>query len=86
MLFVNSLDSDDAGTHTCSFNRLTSEGPSTSASKSMTSDTQALINQTILQQLTAIGERLQKIEQKSVKKASGPHKFKSRSSGTKKTK
>ena len=76
---VNSLDSDDAGTQPHSFDRLVSEGPSTSASKPMTSDTQALINQTILQQLTAIGEGLNKIEQKSVKKTSGPHKSKSRS-------
>ena len=46
---VNSSDSDDAGTQPRSFDRLVSEGPSTSASKPTTPDTQALVNQTILQ-------------------------------------
>ena len=78
---VNSSDSDDAGIQPRSFDRLATEGPSTSANKHTTSDAQALINQTILQQLSAIGKCLNKIEQKSVKKTSGPHK--SRSSGTK---
>ena len=68
---VNLLDSINAGTQTCSFDRLASEGPSTSANKQTTSDAQALINQTILQQLSAIGERLNKIEQKSVKRHQG---------------
>ena len=58
-------------------------GPNTSASEITTSDTQALINQTIQQQLTAIGERLNKIEQMPVKKTSGSYKSKGKSAGTK---
>ena len=82
---VNLSDSDDAGTQPRSFDRLAAEGPSTSVNKQMTSDAQAIINQTILQHLSAIGERLNKIEQKSIKKTSGPHKSRSRTSGTKTT-
>ena len=44
---VNSSDSDDAGTQPRSFDRLSAEGPSTSANKHTTSDTQAIINQII---------------------------------------
>ena len=62
------------------------DSPSTSTSKTTTSYTQCLINQTILQQSTAIGERLDKIEQKTVKKTSGPHKSKRRNAETKNTK
>ena len=83
--FVNSSDSDDAGTQPHSFDRLAAEGPSTSANKHTTPDTQAIINQTILQHLSAISERLNKIEQKPIKKTSGLHKSRSRSSGTKTT-
>ena len=82
---VNSSDSDDAGTQPRSFDRLATEGPSTSTNKQTTSDTKAIINQTILQHLSAISEWLNKIEQKSIKKTSGPHKSRSRSSGTKTT-
>ena len=80
---VNSSDSDDASTQPRSFDRLAAEGPSTSANKQTISDAQAIINQTILQHLSTISERLNKIEQKSIKKISGPHKSRSRSSGTK---
>ena len=83
---LNTSESDNASTQACSFYRLVVDSPSTSTSKTTTSDTQALINQTFLQQLTATGERLNKIEQKQVKKTSGPHKSKSRSAGTKNTK
>ena len=83
---VDTSESDNASAQLCSFDRLIVDSPSTSASKTTTSDTKALINQTILQQLTAIGERLNKIEQKTVKKTSGPHKSKSRSAGTKNNK
>ena len=76
-------DSDNPSTHPCSFDRLTVAGPSTSANKTSNSDTQDLINQTILQQLTVISERLDKIEQNPVKKTMGSHKSKSRSAGTK---
>ena len=82
---VNSSDSDDAGTQPQMFDRLASESLSTSADKQTTSDAQALIKETILQQLSAIGEQLNKIEQKSVKKTSGSHKSRSKSSGTKTT-
>ena len=62
------------------------DSPSTSISKTVASDTQSIINQTIFQQLTTIGERLNKIEQKTVKKTLGPHKSKRRSAVTKNTK
>ena len=48
-------DSDNVSTQPCLFDRLVVNSPSTSASNITTSDTQALINLTILQQLTAIG-------------------------------
>ena len=77
-------ESEDASTQAHSFDRLMVDSPSTSTSKTSTPDTQVLINQTILQQLTAIGERLDKIEYKKAKKTAGPHKSKSRSAVTKK--
>ena len=61
---VDTPESDDAGAQPRSFDRLVVGSPSTSATKNMTPDTQTLINQSILQQLTAIGERLNKVEQK----------------------
>ena len=82
-VLLNSLDSDDVSTKLCSFDRLAVNNPNTSASKTATLDTQALINQTILQQLTAIGKWFTKIEQKTVKSTTGPHKCKSRSAGIK---
>ena len=54
---LNTSESDNVSTQVCSFDRLVVDSPNTSTSKTMTSDTQSLINQTILQQLTAIGER-----------------------------
>ena len=45
---LNMSESDDASGQPCSFHRLVVDSPSTSASKTMTSDTQALINQNIL--------------------------------------
>ena len=83
---LNTSEISNASTEPRSFDRLVVDSPSTSTSKPPTSDTQALINQTILKQLTAIGERLNKIEQKTVKKSSRSHKSKSRSAGTKNTK
>ena len=79
-------DSNDASTQPSSFDRLAVDSPSTSVSKTTTSDTQALINETILQQLTAISDRLNKIEQQPVNKTSKTHTFKSRSAGTKNNK
>ena len=58
---VNLSESDDAGTQPRFFDRLATECPSTSAIKQTTSNTQAIINQTILQHLSAISERLNKL-------------------------
>ena len=77
---MNTSKSNDASTQACSFDRLVVDSPSTSTDKIVTLGTQSLINQ------TAIGERFDKIEQKTVKKTSGPHKSKSRSAVTKNTK
>ena len=46
---VDTSESDDAIAQPRSFDRLIVNSPSTSASKTTTSDTEALINQTILQ-------------------------------------
>ena len=67
-VLLYSSESDDAGTQPRSFDRLELDCPSSSASKPTNFDTPVLSNQTILQQLTAIGERLNKIQQKPVKK------------------
>ena len=61
-------DSDDASTQPHSFDRLVVDSPSTSATKTTTSETQALINRKILQQLSSIGEKLDKIEQNQLKR------------------
>ena len=71
---LDTSESDDASAQARSFNRLIVDSPSTSVTKTTTSDIQAPINQTILQQLTAIRERLNGIEQKTVKRTSGPQK------------
>ena len=63
---LGSSDSDNVSTQGCSFDRLQSENPSTSAAVS----DQALVNQQILAQLSAIGTRLHKLEhEKLVKKS-----------------
>ena len=81
-----SLDSDNVGTQTRSFDRLMINSPSTATSKVVTVDTQAVINQTILKQLSVIGDRLDKIEGEKIKKSLGPHKSKGTSAVTKNTK
>ena len=53
---MKTSESDNASTQACSFDRLVVDSSSTCTSKTLTLDTQALINQTILQQLSAIGE------------------------------
>ena len=67
---MDTSQSGNTSTEVHSFDRLvvdsTSTTLSTSASETVFSDTQSIINQTILQQLTAVGERLEKIEQKTV--------------------
>ena len=45
----------------CLFNRVVSDGPSTSPVQAVTVDTQTLINQKILDQLSAIGSWFPKI-------------------------
>ena len=77
-VLLNLSKSDVASTQPCLFDRLVVDGPSTYANKITHSDTQAFITQTILQQFTAIGERLNKIEPKR-----HLHTSKSRSTGTK---
>ena len=69
---MDTLESDNTSTQVCSFDRLMGGSPSTSTSKNSTLDTQALINQTILQQLSAIGEGLQKLSRKKLRKLQGP--------------
>ena len=61
---MESSGNHDVGTQACLFDRLVVNSPRTSTSKTVTADTQAVINQTILEQLSAIGDRLDKIEQK----------------------
>ena len=63
---VGGSDSDDVSTQGRSFDRLQAENPSTSAAVS----DQTLVNQQILAQLSAIGTRLEKLEQDKVNKKS----------------
>ena len=63
---VDGSDSDDGSTQGRSFDRLQMENPSTSAAVS----DQALVNQQILAQLSAIGTRLEKLEQDKVHRKS----------------
>ena len=63
---VSGSDSDDVSTQGRSFDRLQAENPSTSAAVS----DQTLVNQQILAQLSAIGTRLEKLEQDKVNKKS----------------
>ena len=63
---VGGSDSDDMSTQGRSFDRLQAENPSTSAAVS----DQTFVNQQILAQLSAIGTRLEKLEQDKVNKKS----------------
>ena len=63
---VGGSDRDDVSTQGRSFDRLQAENPSTSAAVS----DQTLVNQQILAQLSAIGTRLEKLEQDKVNKKS----------------
>ena len=63
---VDGSDSDDGSTQGHSFDRLQMENPSTSAAVS----DQALVTQQILTQLSAIGTRLEKLEQDKVHRKS----------------
>ena len=61
-------DSDDTGTSGLSFNCLEAEIPSKVAHDKQFQETQSLVNQQILSQLTVISDRLGKLEKKPVKK------------------
>ena len=60
-------NSDDTGPSGCSFGRLEAEAPSKVAHDLQFEETQSLVNQQILSQLTAISDRLDKLEKKLVK-------------------
>ena len=72
---VGGSDSDDVSTQGRSFDRLQVENPTTSAAV----PDQTLVNQQILAQLSAIGTRLEKLEQNKVSKKSKHVKTASRS-------
>ena len=76
---VGGSDSDDMSTQGRSFDRLQAENPSTSAAVS----DQTLVNQQILAQLSAIGTRLEKLEQDKVHKKSNHVKTASRGARSK---
>ena len=61
-------DSDDAGPSGHLFDRLEAEAPSKVAHDLQFQETQPLVNQQILSQLTAISDRLDKLEKKAMKK------------------
>ena len=69
-------DSDGAGTSGRSFNRLQVENDSKVAHDLHFQETQSLVNQQILSQLTTISERLQKLEDKPSKKTNDKSKIK----------
>ena len=60
---IDGSDSNDASIHERSYDKFGSEGPSTSAKSTSDIDSQALVNKTNLDQLTAISKRLDKLEQ-----------------------
>ena len=63
---INASDSDDASSRNWSFDKFKPEQSGTSDSHAL--DTQTIINQQILAQLTDIGQRLQKLEKTDYKK------------------
>ena len=69
-------DTDGAGTSGCSFNCLQVENDSKVAHDLHFQETQSLVNQQILSQLTAISDRLQKLEGKPSKKTNDKSKIK----------
>ena len=74
---INACDSDDAGSWKRSFNQFQPEQPSSSVSRTL--DTQTVINQQILAQLSEIGQRLQKLEKTDCKKSNDLTRIKNRS-------
>ena len=73
---MHDSDSDGAGPSGCSFNRLHVEKSNKAAHDSDFQETQTLVNQQILSQLTAINDRLSKLEDKPVKKTADKSKVK----------
>ena len=73
---IQSSDSDSAGPSGRLFNRLQVEAPSKVAPDLQFQETQSLVNQRILSQLTAISDRLQKLEDKPVRKTTDKSKIK----------
>ena len=73
---MHDSDSDGSGPSGRSFNRLHVEKSNKSAHDSGFQETQTLVNQQILSQLTAINDRLSKSEDKPVKKTADKSKFK----------
>ena len=69
-------DSDDAGSSGHSFNHLQVENDSKVVHDLHFQETQSLVNQQILSQLTAISDRLQKLEDKPRKKTNDKPKIK----------
>ena len=73
---IHSSDSDGVGPSGRSFNRLQVENAGKTAHDSDFQKSQTLVNQQILSQLAAIGDRLQKLEDKPVKKTADKSKVK----------
>ena len=77
---INASDSDDTGSRNRSFNKFSQEKSGTSDSHAV--DTQTIINQQILAQLTDIGQRLTNLEKTDCKKSNDVTKHKNRSTRT----
>ena len=77
---INASDSDDTGSRNRSFNKFSQEKSGTSDSRAV--DTQTIINQQILAQLTDIGQRLTNLEKTDCKKSNDVTKHKNRSTRT----
>ena len=77
---IDASDSDDSGSRNRSFNKFSTEKSGPSHSNAL--DTQTLINQQILAQLTDIGQRLQKLEKTDCKKSNDVTKHKNKSTRT----
>ena len=77
---INASDSDDTGSRNRSFHKFSQEKSGTSDSSAV--DTQTIINQQILAQLTDIGQRLTNLEKTDCKKSNDVTKHKNRSTRT----
>ena len=77
---IDASDSDDTGSRNRSFSKFSTEKSGPSHSNAL--DTQTLINQQILAQLTDIGQRLQKLEKTDCKKSNDVTKHKNKSTRT----